>query len=284
MIKKVLIVALLAVLAFGIWERDASRKLWSLASNAEVTQQIKDSVQNREFLPGPLRGSLDASNTTLTVSGTISASNQQRELHGLPSLRENQKLNKAAESKLQDMFSQQYFEHDSPQGITPADVIKKAGYQFLLVGENLALGNFKNDQLLVEAWMNSPGHRANILHGKFREIGVAVGKGMYEGREVWMAVQEFGVPMSTCPNPPEQLQSQISANRGQINAWQSELERRKAQLKTRKYSSEAEYNSAVDTYNDLARRTNALIDQTKRIVEQYNAQVQTFNTCLEQNV
>ena len=67
------------------------------------------------------------------------------------------------------------------------------------------MGNFKNDQDLVSAWLNSPGHRANILNTRFTEIGTAVLKGFYEGREVWMAVQEFGLPLSSCPNPDSKV-------------------------------------------------------------------------------
>src|SRR6185369_15716694 len=118
---------------------------------------------------------------------------------GLPALKENALLDKAAKKKLDDMFAQQYFEHINPQGKGPSDLAKSVGYDYIAIGENLALGNFKNDAELVQAWMDSPGHRANILNKQYTEIGVAVGQGTYEGKKTWLAVQEFGRPTSSCP-------------------------------------------------------------------------------------
>ncbi len=256
-------------------------RLWSQIKNSNISQQLKSSVQNGEFLPGPLRGSLDANNTQLTIDGVIAATNERRLQNGVSALHTNLKLDNAAEIKLQDMFKQQYFEHNSPQGTTPADVVTAAKYEYIVVGENLALGNFGNDNLLVEAWMNSPGHRANILHAQFQEIGVAVGKGIFEGREVWLAVQEFGTPLSSCPGPSQSLQGQIEANRVQIAEWQSELATRKQQLESNRYKSQEQYNAAVAEYNELANKTNQLIEDTRRLVDTYNNQVQDFNRCLE---
>ena len=68
----------------------------------------------------------------------------------------------------------------------------------------------------MTAWMNSPGHRANILNPHFQEIGVAVGKGMYEGHETWIAVQSFGMPLSACPASDANLKIKIDANNGMI--------------------------------------------------------------------
>jgi uncharacterized protein YkwD len=92
------------------------------------------------------------------------------------------------------MFENQYFAHESPTGEKVSDLAKKFGYDFLLIGENLAMGNFSSDEDLVLAWMESPGHRENILNEKYQEIGVAVKKGIFEGKEVWIAVQHFGLP------------------------------------------------------------------------------------------
>jgi len=110
-------------------------------------------------------------NIKLTVKGVIDNTNKQRALNGdLPVLKENFKLNFSAEKKLQDMFVKQYFEHNSPEGIGVGDLGLQAGYEYIIIGENLALGNFKDDASLVDAWMASPGHRANILNKKYTEI------------------------------------------------------------------------------------------------------------------
>lgn len=236
-----------------------------------------------QSLPGPLLGPLDLQPSQLTRDGVISETNKHREQNGEAPLRMNEKLNLAAKAKLDDMFRQQYFEHESPDGKNPADVIGATGYEYLVVGENLALGNYKDDVILVEAWMNSPGHRANILDGKFNEIGVAVGMGLYQGKEVWMAVQEFGTPLSNCPSPSGTLKAQIENNRVQIEIWEGELAVKKKAIDDDRYSSRSAYNQAVSEYNDLAKRLNALIEETKNLVNQYNVEVNSFNQCLDEN-
>ncbi len=242
-----------------------------------------EKVNLPQSLPGPLLGPLDLAPSELTRDGVITETNNQRELNGRVPLHLNEKLNLAAKAKLDDMFRQQYFEHVSPDGKNPADVISAAGYEFLVVGENLALGNYKNDTILVEAWMDSPGHRANILDAKFNEIGVAVGKGMYEGKEVWMAVQEFGTPLSNCPSPQSTLKSQIDNNRTQIDIYEKELAAKKSAIDSNRYKTRNEYNNAVEEYNELARRLNSLVELTKDLVNEYNQQVNSFNQCLEKN-
>ncbi|HMR55212.1 MAG TPA: CAP domain-containing protein [Candidatus Doudnabacteria bacterium] len=237
-----------------------------------------------ESLPGPLLGPLESVLSDLTQEGVITETNKQREQNGLVPLRTNEKLNLAAKAKLDDMFRQQYFEHESPDGKTPADVIKAAGYDFLVVGENLALGNYRNDEILVQAWMDSPGHRENILDIKFNEIGVAVGKGIYEGKEVWMAVQEFGSPLSNCPTPEPNLKIRIDGNRNRIARLEAELQAKKQEVDRNQYSSRQAYNQAVQDYNELANELNDLIESTESLVNSYNNQVSSFNECLEKNV
>ena len=99
------------------------------------------------------------------------------------------------------MFEKEYFEHKSPSGIGASDIAHDVGYEFILVGENIALGNFDGDEALVQAWMDSPGHRANILNKRYTEIGIAAEKGLYQGKMMWLAVQIFARPMSLCQNP-----------------------------------------------------------------------------------
>jgi hypothetical protein len=218
---------------------------------------------------------------TLTVGGVVEATNQQRDQYGKNPLHISAKLNLAAQAKIDDMFRQQYFEHVSPEGKHPSDIISAANYEYLVVGENLALGNYENDSALVEAWMNSPGHRANILDGKFEEIGVAVGKGMYEGRETWLAVQEFGTPLSSCPAPSISLKANIERNRLDIKTQEANLDQLNRKIDANNYSTRAEYEADVARYNSGAIQLNKLIDNTKSLVNDYNMQVNSFNRCLE---
>jgi uncharacterized protein YkwD len=71
-------------------------------------------------------------------------------------------------------------------------VAQRTGYHYQHLSENIAMGHFQNDEKAVIAWMQSPGHRKNILSDECSDIGVAVKKGWLKGEEVWVAVQIFG--------------------------------------------------------------------------------------------
>lgn len=244
-----------------------------------VVEEIKKEIS----LPPPLRAERKAPVSVLTRAGAIRWTNVERQNDGLPVLAENAKLNSAAEIKLKDMFARQFFAHVSPTGEGAADLVKKATYEFIAVGENLALGNFDGDKDLVTAWMNSPGHRANILSSTFHEIGVAVGKGMFEGKETWLAVQIFAKPISACPQPDPNLKAGIESAESKIgslvqtaNALKNEIENEKP--KTRKETEE--YNQKVDEYNSLAHQINALVEEVKILISRYNTQVRALNQCI----
>ena len=65
------------------------------------------------------------------------------------------------------------FEHTSPSGVDPGKLVQSYGYDYIVAGENLILGNFSSEKEVVQDWMNSPGHRANILNGSYKRTGVA---------------------------------------------------------------------------------------------------------------
>lgn len=123
----------------------------------------------------------------------VSLANSDRNEQTLPPLTPNAILEKAAQQKANDMAEKGYFAHTSPEGRTPWYWFEKAGYSFSYAGENLAV-NFSDSEDVDTAWMNSPGHRANILNSHFTEIGIATARGMYEGRETVFVVQLFGRP------------------------------------------------------------------------------------------
>ena len=123
----------------------------------------------------------------------IEATNEARLASSLPELKPNSKLDLAASKKLDDMAIREYFAHTSPTGINPWYWIKNAEYQYSIAGENLAIG-FTTAEDTVEAWLNSPSHKANILNTKYREIGVAVKSVEMNNREGILVVQMFGSP------------------------------------------------------------------------------------------
>lgn len=235
--------------------------------------------------PGPLRATTSVTTTTtnsgdLTMPGVIYYTNLARNQNGgLPALTENTTLDLDAQMKLNDMFAKQYFEHVSPTGVGPADLAKAVGYQYVLVGENLALGDFGSDSGVVTAWMNSPGHRANILNTHYQEIGVAVGKGMYEGHMTWLAVQSFGMPLSACPAIDANLKAQIDANNITIASLRSQLDTKKAQIDSTPMS-DPNYNTYVNEFNAIVPQYNNLIEVNRQNVAAYNLGVQSFNTCI----
>lgn len=234
--------------------------------------------------PGPLRitqgSSVVTSPQTLTKEGVFSYTNSARAQNGaLPALLYNTTLEHSAQLKLADMFARQYFEHVSPIGVGPSDLAKTVGYAYVVVGENLALGNFENNAKLVDAWMASPGHRANILNVQYQEIGIAVGKGMYEGRETWLAVQSFGKPLSSCPTINTATKTTIDNNNSQIAFLKNELDTKKALLESTPPHNPS-YNVVVGEYNALVPVYNALVEATRVLIAQYNAEVQAFNACI----
>lgn len=97
--------------------------------------------------------------------------NEQRALYGLKALTENWELSRVARIKSQDMKTNRYFSHESPSYGTPFQMIKAFGLSYRSAGENIAYGQ-RTPQEVVNAWMNSSGHRANILNSSYTVIGV----------------------------------------------------------------------------------------------------------------
>jgi len=101
--------------------------------------------------------------------------NQERAKQGLAPLKENVKLSSVARTKSEDMVAKNYFSHTSPTYGSPFDMMKQFGITYTAAGENIAMGQ-QTAASVMSSWMNSPGHRANILSGNFTEIGVGVAK------------------------------------------------------------------------------------------------------------
>jgi uncharacterized protein YkwD len=143
--------------------------------------------------------------TSISANEVISLSNQQRASNGLGALTYNSQLAQAAHAKAQDMFAQNYWSHYNPQGQGPAYFISNAGYSYSIAGENLAK-DFNTSSGVVNAWMNSTGHRANILHSSYVHTGVAVVNGILQGSETTIVVAMYGAPASQPAPAPTQTQ------------------------------------------------------------------------------
>lgn len=143
-------------------------------------------------------GSILGYSSEITTTSVISGTNAERSEHGLSTLTENQMLATAARAKAADMFAEQYWAHTSPEGKQPWDFMQEAEYRYTSAGENLAR-DFMLTTDMMDAWMNSPTHRANIVNPNYREIGVAVVNGTLQGVETTLVVQMFGRPQTTEP-------------------------------------------------------------------------------------
>jgi len=130
---------------------------------------------------------------TVLPSIVTDLTNHERNNLSLTSLRRSAVLDKAAQLKADDMAAGSYFSHTSPAGVTPWYWFEQAGYLFTYAGENLAV-HFSDSDEVVEAWMKSPTHRANIINDNYTEIGIGTARGVYEGYETVFVVQLFGTP------------------------------------------------------------------------------------------
>lgn len=109
----------------------------------------------------------------------IAQINAIRREHGLRELKLNEKLCEVAREKSRDMRKKEYFDHISPTYGSPFDMMKAFGISYRVAGENIAMG-YPTPEEVVEGWMNSDGHRANILNASFTEIGVGyIAEGHY---------------------------------------------------------------------------------------------------------
>ncbi|WP_059172743.1 CAP domain-containing protein [Bacillus sp. FJAT-27445] len=110
----------------------------------------------------------------------IDLTNVQRQQNGLPPLKADAKLSGVALKKSQDMQQKNYFSHTSPTYGSPFDMMRDFGVSYRSAGENIAMGQ-RTPQEVVQAWMNSEGHRNNILNREFTHIGV----GFEQGSNHW---------------------------------------------------------------------------------------------------
>lgn len=111
--------------------------------------------------------------TEMSTQNLLAGTNNQRIANGLGALALNGQLNQAAQAKANDMAARNYWSHNTPDGQTPWTFVSAAGYDYQAVGENLAYG-FATSNDTITGWMNSPGHRANILNSNYLDVGFGI--------------------------------------------------------------------------------------------------------------
>ncbi len=172
-----ILAALAAFLVLAAPAMAAKRSSWSSKSYSHATKKKRakasSSCQNTTKRPG--EASIDA-----MAASTVCLLNKQRARRGLRKLRLDSRLSRAARSHTVDMVRRNYFSHVSRSGSDIVDRLSRTGYmrgaRAWTVGENLAWGSGTRStpSEIMEAWMRSPGHKANILQRRFREIGIGV--------------------------------------------------------------------------------------------------------------
>jgi uncharacterized protein YkwD len=138
------------------------------------TKLISDASTEVSSAPIPQAASpepIPASPTNSYIQQVLNLTNVERTKSGLQPLRLNDKLNQSAQAHSQDMAIADYFSHTGANGSNAGDRAASAGYYYSSLGENIAAG-YITPQEVVQGWMNSPGHRANIMNAGYQELGV----------------------------------------------------------------------------------------------------------------
>lgn len=145
----------------------------------------QEEVTNKEpeVKPAP---SKPENNITISAveQAVLNLTNAERQKAGLSPLQADQNLMASAREKSKDMATKNYFSHTSPTYGSPFDQMKQFGVTYKAAGENIAMGQ-RNAEAVVKAWMDSPGHRENILKPNFTHIGI----GYVENGNYW--TQQF---------------------------------------------------------------------------------------------
>lgn len=187
LILTVFAAAVLTVPAFAAQVHAVVRgdTMWKLAVKYEVgTSEIiaaNPQIKNPDLIYPGDRLVIPALDTSVRAyeQEVIRLVNEERAKAGLKALTEDWELSRVARYKSQDMHDLRYFSHTSPTYGSPFDMMKAFGIRYRTAGENIAMG-YRTPAAVVQGWMNSPGHRANILNASYTKIGVGyVASGNY---------------------------------------------------------------------------------------------------------
>lgn len=138
----------------------------------------------------------------MSTSSLLQTTNTQRINHGYGALALNGQLSTAAQAKANDMAGRNYWSHNTPDGATPWTFIIQAGYHYQAAGENLAYG-FNTSGQVIDGWLNSPEHKANMLNGGYADVGFGVANSANfqgEGPQT-IVVAMYGKQIAPAPQP-----------------------------------------------------------------------------------
>ena len=160
-------------------------KIFSLNCGQSVTGTVKPSGSTGTVKPGNSQTGTVSSVNSMEKQ-VASLTNSERKAAGLGSLTLDSQLSKLARMKAEDMAKNGYFSHTSPTYGSAFDMMKKYGVSYRTAGENIAKGQ-KTPEAVMNGWMNSSGHRANILSSAYTHIGVGYAKDS-KGNTYWVQI------------------------------------------------------------------------------------------------
>ncbi len=218
--------------------------------------------------------------------------NEFRAEEGLQPLSASSKLNEAARLRARDMIDKDYFAHncpDSGDGAEEAAIV--LGYSYRGIAENIAKGNYKSARQLVQDWMDSKGHRDNILHPDMHDMGIAVvreEKSIFSGSsgDVSYGVQLFARRMPDCIAPDDRLRESIEDLQQEQEQLQQRVERLREKLESQSAvidyaQSQEQIKESKVMYNIYATMHNFALHELQEISEEVNAKISTYNAQAE---
>ena len=158
--------------------KEEEQKTVEQKKQANTTQE-KPKIEEKKETTKPKQNSVAYPGISAYEQEVVRLTNIERVNNGLPELKTDSKLNEVAWHKSRDMVNVGYFDHQSPTYGSPFDMMSQFGVSYTAAAENIAYG-YATPEAVVEGWMNSPGHRANILNETYTHIGVGhVSEGHY---------------------------------------------------------------------------------------------------------
>lgn len=187
-IASTLVVTAMAQSVYTVKSGDTLSKI--AAKNQCTVNQIlaaNPSIKNPNLIYVGQKITIPSTDYSAYVDEVITLVNKERTKRGLQALKKNSTACYVAQLKSKDMATKNYFSHTSPTYGSPFTMMQKYGLKYSAAGENIAMGQ-QTPQAVMNAWMNSSGHRANILSSVYNQIGVGVAKNS-KGVLYW--TQEF---------------------------------------------------------------------------------------------
>jgi uncharacterized YkwD family protein/spore coat assembly protein SafA len=176
----ILLLPLQAYAASGTHTVARGDTMWKIAVRYQIGVseliQANPQIKNPNMIyPGQVINIPNIDDVKTLEQQVIDLVNQQRSWNGLPALKTNWEVSRVARYKSQDMIDKHYFDHQSPTYGSAFNMMENFGIRFSAAGENIAYGQ-RTPQAVMNDWMNSPGHRSNILNPTYNQIGVGVAK------------------------------------------------------------------------------------------------------------